>query len=220
MVARKKSAPRTDHNLFDHDDYQGVIGVDMSMTKTGIAVLEFQHPVLYLETTRVGADGKKDDSTLQRHTRLGNLQRDFEAAMPDSFGRRFLFVIEEPTYTSGGSGFDRAHAWWGMTGWAYRRGHTVLVVNNVHGKIYLIGRGSGTGANKIEKGELLAAAIKRYGEIADIPDDNVADAIAMLAIGARALGVPIEDSLPATHTRAVASVLTSNGVAPPRDPGF
>jgi hypothetical protein len=41
-----------------------------------------------------------------------------------------------------------------------------------------------------------------------------------MAIGARALRRPIEGSLPATHTRAVISVLASNGVAPPVDPEF
>jgi len=208
MAARKKK-PVKPHPLLEYvDEYVGVIGVDMSMTKTGIAIRHFDTGEIV--TGRVGSGGASDDSHVDRWRRFNTLHSDFLKQMPDGAGRH-VFVIEEPTYTSGGSGFDRAHAWWKMVDHAMRQGWIVLVVNNSHGKIYLVGRASGSGVNKIEKGELLAAAIKTYNWV-DIIDDNVADAMAMCAIGCRMVGRPIEEFLPQTHLRAIDGVAKANGI--------
>lgn len=50
--------------------------------------------------------------------------------------------------------------------------------------------------------EVMAAAIKRYPQF-DIANDNEADAVILAAFLARALGRPIEESLPQANLAAL-----------------
>ena len=73
---------------------------------------------------------------------------------------------------------------------------TVYEVSTTQVKKYATGKGTAS------KMEVMAAAIKRYPQF-DIANDNEADAVILTAFLARALGRPIEESLPQANLAAL-----------------
>jgi crossover junction endodeoxyribonuclease RuvC len=62
-----------------------------------------------------------------------------------------------------------------------------------------------TGNGRAGKDECLAAAIKRFGHLADIADNNQADAITVAAMGAARMGCPLVQ-MPASSDEQLAKV--------------
>lgn len=75
----------------------------------------------------------------------------------------------------------------------YRRGIPVVLVNNQHLKIYALGR-----ANKVEKGDMRIAALKRVG--VEPSNDDECDAWWLRAMVLDALGQPVV-AMPQEHLR-------------------
>lgn len=206
MAARKKKPPVRD-SILDHAPYDAVVGIDISMTMTGIAI--WNEDSGEWETSRVSSQSG-DDTLVFRHMRLNKIAGDVivQSSPGLGAGKRYLIVIESPTFTSGGSGFDRAYVWWKVATHFLQNGHHVIEISNTTGKVYTVGRAS---SPKVEKGEILAQVMKTYPG-ADVIDDNVADAVGMAAMGARLAGQPIEHSLPQTKLRALDAVMKKLGI--------
>lgn len=180
-----------------------VVGLDLSLTGTGIAVgLAGEQPI----TTTVSSTGHKGDSLAQRVTRLRGLHREvFSVLEPFLFvgmaTRPALIVIEAPTYaTSTGSQHDRSGLWWLLVDGFHRR-HDVAEVSPSQRAKYATGVGGGKGANK---DAVLAAVVRRYPDV-PVSNNNEADATVLFAMGSRHLGHPI-DQLPASHLAAMDAV--------------
>jgi hypothetical protein len=114
-----------------------------------------------------------------------------------------LFVIEGPSYGSHSGSqsghHERAGLWWLVTDWLYRQGIPYAVMSpNTRAK-YATGKGNAS------KAEVLTAAIKRFGHLADIGDDNQADALIMACAAADHLGSPLAE-VPALNRSALAAV--------------
>ena len=186
------------------DDYQSVVGLDLSLTSTGIAAYRPEHGY---STTRVHSTGKKSDTWAQRRDRLAILVGEI-ATTVDCF--RSLILVEAPSYASAGAGtHDRSGLWW----WVYNALHemncTIIPVAPSQRMKYATGVGGGP---KASKDAVLAAAVKRYPDI-DITGNDVADAVLLMAIGMRLLGQPIETSLPQTHLDALTKITKFEEIA-------
>lgn len=169
-----------------------VVGIDTSMTNTGIVL----HGSGGVSVHNVKSKGKADDTWTTRHDRLVKLAGEICELVPFNS----LVVIEAPAYNSRtGHQHDRSGLWWLVYDELRAdRGCIVVTATPQARMTYATGKGNSG------KDVVLAAVVKRYADI-DVTDNNVADAVVLMAIGRRLDGNPI-DSLPATHLRAMAKV--------------
>lgn len=170
-------------------DYATVAGVDPSITKTGMARRATDWSIEPVEVDRVVTKPEgKDPSWEQRSRRLSSI-----AGQVAKFvgGTSNLVIYEGPSYASrGGRTHDLAGNWWITLFALIDTGADVLVVTPGERAKYATGRGNAS------KEEVMAAVIRRYPDINDILDDNLADAVVLMAIGLRLLDRPLELSLP------------------------
>lgn len=192
-----------------------LVGVDPSIASTGLARADIEHDdgpafragdvtpgrVVGSWTGSVGVPGKTRATVRERRSRLarlGDLVAE-EAGNPD------LYVIEGPApgLSSNRGGHDLSGGWWLIVDRILddpERTAEILVVAPPTLKLYIAGHGHA------DKPEIVKAVRRHYGAAFDLPTDravtDVADAIGLLAIGARYLGVPIDEDHP-TRLRAM-----------------
>lgn len=165
-----------------------VIGLDLSLTSTGIAVIE---DGVYTDWRNVKTSGKKTDTYLDNVRRLDHVNSEIFHHMSSILdrGEIDLAVLEGPAYGSSlPSAHIRAALWWDvmdnlLDGWCL----PVATVAPASRAKYITGNG------KADKKTVLAKARERYeidgGPV--IPNDDVADALGMADMGARHLGEPL-----------------------------
>lgn len=171
-------------------------GLDLSLTSTGIAVLELSETPLW-RTLTLGEDGKKTDTLPIRQKRLHRLAH---GIVQELLHVDLLAVEEKPYGARHGSSHDRSGLAWLVLDELMQIGVPVCEVNSSKRRKYACGNGNA------DKGEVMAAAIKRYPD-ADIRKDDIADAVVIAAMAARYLGQPVESSLPKAHLDAMDGVL-------------
>jgi crossover junction endodeoxyribonuclease RuvC len=176
---------------------QTVVGIDPSLTCTGVAVVTAESHPWTSSVVKVTSTGKKDDDWYRRSQRLDYLKFSVVEYVPF----KSLVVMESPSYGAiGGSAHDRSGLWWMIFNWLrFERECLVLPVSSAQRQKYATGKGNA------DKDTVLAAAIKRYPDI-DITNNNTADAVIFAAIGCRLLGEPLEESLPTTHLDAMKKI--------------
>lgn len=195
-----------------------VVGIDLSMTSTGIAVAHIPHDpadsvaaltLLRIESAplrlsaRTGLNGKP--SLRQRAERLDHVARDVMEVVDD--GADFenlgaeLVLIEGPSYSSKGSAFHQvAGLWWLTVQRILEGGYRLVEVPPSNRMIYATGKGNAG------KDQVMLATARRYDRYAESDGNDQADALILAAMGARHLGRPLEESLPKTHLRAMDTV--------------
>lgn len=166
--------------------FPAYVGIDPSLTNTGIAVHrteELFHPdygdtdLLSVKTT-----GKKHDHWDTRGDRINRIIAKTVLAVPN----HSLVVIESPSYGSqGGASHDRSGVWWGIHTELRRMACTVICAAPSQRMKYV------TGTGRADKDTVLAHAIRRYPEL-DITNNNTADAVIFMAMAARLAGEPID----------------------------
>lgn len=161
-----------------------VVGIDLSLTSTGLADTNgYTRRVQTKAVTGVPA-------TVQR------LQAIVDEVYLFALGND-LAVIEGPSYGSASTGqHTRGGLWWMVAARLDELRAPILVVPPTVRAKYAAGKGNAG------KDAVLAAAIKRYPAF-DISGNDIADAVVLAAIGARMLGQPIDDPMPATHLAAL-----------------
>jgi crossover junction endodeoxyribonuclease RuvC len=176
-----------------NNDIRGfVIGLDLSLTGTGVAIIGHGG----VSTGLIKSKGRKGDSLAQRRERLRSIVRDIGQLIPNDS----LVVVEQPAYSqTGGSHHDRSGLWWLVVELAIDWGFDVVEVTPGGVKKYA------TGSGNASKDTVLAAVVKRYLDV-DVTDNNVADALTLAAMGARYLGFPLEASLPQINLAAMDAV--------------
>lgn len=179
-----------------------VTGIDLSLTNSGVVTLrgDLERPrvrnvLSSPERSARNADGKEFSTLLDRRQRIQHIAARVIAHALDGLDPESddipLFVIEAPFYatadgTKSGSAHDRAWLWGLVVHLLFKHGFVVEVVTQ-HLKMYATGKGSGRKA-----GVLGAMPYMFPGTM--IIDDNAADAATLAAMGARALGFPVEPS--------------------------
>lgn len=165
------------------------------------AVCRYEGPGITTPRTTLCEYGSKPngDDLSARGTRLRGLASPVLRACTGSD-----LVLIEDLYMGAGTGgqLDRAGLWWIIVNSLTARSVPVVAVTNNHLKMYALQKGGGKGT---DKDHVLAAVIKRYPSV-DITSNNTADALVLAAMGARFLGCPIEDDIPAGSLRAMGAV--------------
>lgn len=190
-----------------------IVGVDLSLTSTGIARIEAVQAVLpaypaedpprTVPGHRVNIARVQSKPPPTSRVTLASRSLRLRKIAGEVFGYctgADLVVIEGPSYASdSGAAHDRAGLWWMVVGRLTGQGYNVVEVPPTVLKTYATGKGNAP------KDAVLAAVVRRYPQV-DVDQNDVADALVLAAMGARFIGQPIEPDLPQTHTRALARV--------------
>lgn len=171
-----------------------VIGIDLSMTSTGLAVIANET----IETHTVTS--KPDAGTLRSFlARSEKIAKQIDDAV--KLTRTDLVVIEGIAFGAKSSSLDKIHAhWWLVIKHLceYVDQEPVVITSGQRCKY-------ATGIGNAKKDIVLAAVIKRYPQ-ADPAGNDEADAVIFAAMGARHLGHPVEESLPLANLEAMKAV--------------
>lgn len=150
-----------------------IVGVDLSLTGTGVAMLADGA----MTTTRVTSEGHTADSLLRRFERQTILtDRILELC------RGADMVIIETLFTAKNAGalIDRAGLWWRIIGSLHMWQIPVVPVTTTQGKKFLTGNGSA------DKGTMVRCAGKLWPDwepSSASKSEDEADAIALASIG-------------------------------------
>lgn len=197
-----------------------IVGLDLSLTATGLARVEtgaganvvglHGKPIIpaTVEVRRIGSKApahKKGDPPPSIGSRSLRLRR-LAGQITEQCAGADLVVVEGPSYASEGAGtWDRAGLWWLVVARLTGAGLNVVEVPPSNVKMYALGKGGGAGTGK---DEVLAAVIRRYLPVVEVPGNNEADALVLAAMGARFIGAPIEPggTIPAANAKALTAV--------------
>lgn len=181
------------------------VGIDPSLTSTGVAVLVAGKPAHYGRYGRAGHNGATYHS---RSNRVRQARTEVYKAATAA-GRPDVVVMEEHPYAIrvSASEFDRSGLWHLIFEAFDARGIPVVVVSNTTGKSWV------TGAGNASKADMIAAVDEWFaGQLSeplatwrkkDNPDD-VADAFGYATMGAYKLGDPIPFEPKERHRTAIA----------------
>lgn len=161
-----------------------VIGLDLSLTSTGVAT-----PADRLMTVRL-ANGMRGAE------RLATLREGILVSVPPLTD---LVVIEGPAYSRalGAGHHEAAGLWWQIVCNLHTAGIPYAVVPPTVLKKYATGKGNAT------KPDMRVALLQRYG--CDVRDDNQVDAWWLRAMGLDYLGCPVVE-VPKAHRDALTKV--------------
>lgn len=174
-----------------------VVAIDLSLTSTGFAVWEegrgivrFGHIAMKLTPP------KTVEGHLDRFERLAN-----EIADMVQLNLHDVVVIEGLSMHSKSSSLDKIIGNWWIVVREFVRivMHPIVLVTPTQRAKYATGKGNAG------KGEVMLAAARRYPDVA-MSNNDEADAVLLAAMGARAFGFPIEQSLPATHLEPIGKI--------------
>jgi Holliday junction resolvasome RuvABC endonuclease subunit len=168
------------------------VGIDPSLSCTGLAIVD-EHGGVW--TGRAKTDTVPMVLTDRRRRIRLALSR-ILAQLPLTAD---LFVIEEPSQRSQMGNFnDRVGLYWLLVDQLLARG-PVAEVNPLTRLVYATGSGASRKTSKAE----VKAAMRALPLDAKVPDDNVADGLALALMGARYLGIPADGDLDQKHLRAM-----------------
>ena len=171
-----------------------VVGLDLSLTATGVAIIDGTAVMV----STIESKGTKDASLLDRMRRLDDIESQIinnieRGRLPD------LVVIEQPAFSrTTGHHHDRSGLWWRVVGVAQDFYADVVEVTPGGLKKYVTGKGNAS------KDEVLLSVARRFPEVA-VTNNNEADALVLAAMGADHLGRPLV-TMPAAHRAALDAV--------------
>ncbi|WP_405803461.1 hypothetical protein [Streptomyces sp. NBC_01187] len=197
MTAPPQSAPVTLPSAQPAGDWQPrVIGLDLSLTSTGIAGTTW---------ARAFRPGRR-----RSHERMDWLCGHIGVGVDGAD----LVVVEGAAYAQGGQAghHELAGLWWLMTQHLWRHRIPYAVANPHHRTIYATGRANPAKdyprkeQSRVAKGMVRSAAVERYGVECEGPGQyDQADATILAAMGLDWLGYPTVP-VPDTHRRALEAV--------------
>jgi hypothetical protein len=180
-----------------------VAGVDLSMTSTGVTRLGFEPDgTVWPFQRRVTTTGKDTDTPRQRRTRLRHIADTVTELTFDAD----LVVVEGLAFAATGKHAAAGVGLWWLTFDALLGecpDRPLAIVTPTQRMAYAVGKGGGPTA---AKDRVLAAVLRRYPGHWDVDGNDLADSTLLAAMGARAFGLPVEDSLPLTHLAVMAKV--------------
>lgn len=190
------------HDNTDSPERPRVVGIDTSLTATGIASsLGWCRLVGYSDWCQLaGINPKKQTITKLPHSQriqaLSWLAKEiaFEVGAPD------MAVIETPAYAqSGGGAHERGFLWWAIYQHLANRDVPIALMTPQQRMLYATGKGSGG------KGGVIDAVARRWPAFETSGNDNLADAVTLAAAGIDALGHPL-GAMPAVNRAALDKV--------------
>lgn len=163
-----------------------VMGVDMSLTATGICVIT-DGTVTEIDTIK----SKPGDRTLTgRDTRAAAILAQIDAvARNHAVG---YLVVEAPAYSRDKAVWDRAGLWWRLITRLLAAGMPVTEVVPTHRAMFATGRGNAG------KADVAVGVSKLWPEV-DFRGDDQADALVLASMGAVHLGHPVPFRVTVKH---------------------
>jgi hypothetical protein len=201
-----------------------IVGLDTSQSSTGIARADVEAGPLLPGVVRGSWTGSVGIPPIPRDATLGETWQRLDALaslVEDEIGDPDLVVIEGPAVYAGNAGaLTLVGSWWLILDRLFdhrrRACPDVLKIGPTKLKLYTAFNG------RADKGDMVKAVRRHYGEAFDLPLDrtvtDVADAIGLVAIGARFLGVPIDLDHP-DRARAMEGVGLRPAPKPPKSAG-
>lgn len=203
-----------------------VVGLDLSLTSTGVAVLSAQGAELYPLLLRcVGEDGKRTDTYQQRSRRVRAQCRAIDLCIgtavpeylrPGAAGHHVaLAVVEGPIYAGKllPSYFDRAGLFHGVFGSLDARGVPIAVIPSTTGHQFVTGRGHPVDDRK---SDIIAEVAKWWPQGPRIHNGDQADALGLALMGAMQLGHKPPFRPRARHYNALATATWPVGPQTPK----
>lgn len=173
-----------------------VVGIDPSLTNTGIAILADGHPEIITSTGIGGHDG---DNYRTRSRRIRAVAQRTLRYIPQTAD---IVVIEGPAYAARfGNAFDRAGLWHGIYAALDHRNTPIAIVAPKTRASWATGNGN---ADKT----MVTAAVHEWwpNYRDDITDGDRADALVLAAIGAHHHGEPMPFEPKPRHTTGLEAV--------------
>lgn len=195
-----------------------VVGIDPSLTSTGIAILQDGNPIATKTIGHKTRDGtsyahRSDRIVSQCRAVIDTLQCNIcsrnsttNVALRDR-SRIDLAIIEGPAYGANlPSNHDRAGLWWGLySKLRALRIPTAVVAPQTRAKW-------ATGAGNADK-KLVLANVRQWWPDMHIPNHDIADALVLAAIGAHHLGDQLPFEIKTRHTLGLDAVAWPQVVA-------
>jgi Holliday junction resolvasome RuvABC endonuclease subunit len=155
-----------------------VIGIDISLTRTGLAVY---HDTGLALTDVVTSKGKRDDTLRERAARI----RSISAAVSEWYRPEYcdtaLVVVEAPAFgLRGGSTWDRAGLWWHIVGRLHSACLPVAECNPITLKVWA------TNDRQADKAAVATSIARRT--TVPLASSDAVDALALAMLGAHKLG--------------------------------
>lgn len=172
-----------------------VIGIDPSLTRTGIAILDGDG----ITVTHITSKGRAGATPTESAARLDRLCAELGRLL-DGLGTIALVAIELPAMSQHNAGTSLVNGlWWSFVRTIHDRGLPMAAITPTSLKTYATGKGNAG------KDEVLLAVARRFPSVS-IETNDQADAVVLAAMGwHHAIGQSWVE-LPATHTRALAKV--------------
>jgi crossover junction endodeoxyribonuclease RuvC len=165
-----------------------IIGLDLSLTATGVAD-SHGAPQLIKPRTKGHERLEQIAGAVDSIVLVGNTMSDTAD----------LVVVEGPSFGSEGSAYHQlAGLWWLITHNLWTARIPYAVVSPQARAKYATGKGNAG------KDAVLAAVVRRFPAL-EVNDNNVADAVVLMAMGCDRAGVPLVD-MPAVNREALAKV--------------
>lgn len=164
-----------------------VLGLDLSLTSSGVAVVESGTGVIHTESIKTR--GTQKDTLRERHERhsyiLTRILEIIEEFSPD------YVVVEGPAYASSvGKLHDRSGLWWIVVHTVMNDGYKISEVPPTNRAMYVTGKG------RAPKDVVVSAVAEHMST--EVKTDDEADAIVLACMALRSLGKPT-DSTPETN---------------------
>lgn len=160
-----------------------VMGIDPSLTQTGLAVIENGQLVW---TKTIPTKGKANDKLKDKANRIFDIANQVGASV--RLHNPVLAVLEAPSFGSlHGAPHERSGLWWAIVRQLHTAGVDYAAVSPKQRAKYATGNGNS------QKAEVHAYVKGRYAtEDLPIKTNDEADAVILAAMGARYLGMPCE----------------------------
>lgn len=157
-----------------------ILGIDSSLTSTGLAWLDTDEVEWSTDRVRTVPNDQSLADRWSRMQRIGREVKDMAFASPV-----VDLAVIEGLATYGHNAGLLAGLWWQIVGPLAAADVEVLVVPPATRAKYAAGKGNAG------KSDVLARVRETY-PAANVPDHNVADGVALAALGARVKGFPVE----------------------------
>ncbi|MFF9787109.1 hypothetical protein [Streptomyces nigrescens] len=180
-----------------------VIGLDTSLTATGIASSNGWCRTVGYQKARAKDPGITQLPHPQRMAALRAIRTD----VIHNIGRPDLVVLETPAFSrAGGGGHERGWLWWSLYNHLTAAEIPVGLMDPRQRMLYATGKGAAT------KSAVVDAVARRWPQYETGGDDNLADAVVLMAAGRDWLGHPIAD-VPKTHRKAIDNAIWPDALA-------
>lgn len=179
-----------------------IVGIDMSLTSTGLARVTYGAGQWVTETHSRTSKGKLKDTITMRHARIRGIASDVHEWASGAA----LAVIEGPSFGSrGGSPVDRYGLWWRVVGRLVDAEIPVVVCPPQTRAKFASGRGNDDKA-------AVAVAVSKMWPDAEIANSDEADALALGSAGACLLGLPVPFPVTKYRTDSLGAMQVPDGL--------